>query len=541
MGDAETLMGLSLEYKRRANTLLPIARLPREILSNIFSLVAKLDPPHLRVHPYETDWSDLLPAGTDDILLEVQGKLHPHEPTLGWIVLSHVSSAWRSLCLASPTLWSKNVGLLPKAVATFLARSGEDVPLDICVRRPRDDATGIHVIHSCIFDVVPDLRIQTIDCDSCMGRDVQKISDAICARHLPMLKKLKLEFASTMDFSLPGPLPMLNAPSLDKLVMSGVNLPFTAPNLTSISLGFMDRIDGFSGVELLHILASCPRLRSAEFLDLRLNDPDRIASTSLQATLPHLENLTLSILNPGEVYVNLLEHMILPPAVILGLWPQEPQTDEDAALLACVMRLIWRHTPCPALELDGSTSSLYFYSDINGYDDGEPQAFIVRCGFPNFLPRLIPNLQLQTYLESVTLLYVSASVRTLDRAPYRRMYELLPNVTHLRVIAGYRDARTEDNAPTSLVLHVLWNQRGPIPLPRLKEVVLAEDINVKYVNLQKDILPSLIRRTEHGAKVLKRLDLQCFEYPGEFEPITLALGRFVGEVRWKGQTAAEGS
>lgn len=537
--DSYTLLKLSLEYKSRANALLPIARLPREILLSVFSLVAEMQPPHLRIHPHDIDWSDFISEDSESIPLEGADNSQSLPPSLGWIVLSHVSRSWRSVCLTSPSLWAQNIGRLPKSTPTVIERTGDIMPLEICVREPRVDMRQAHAILSAIFGVVSSQRIQAIDCESCLGSDIRAITDEVCTRSLPLLKKLRLEFSDGKCIPF-GPSAMLNSTSLTDLVLTGFYLPFMAHNITSLFIGLIEYVDGFSGVELLRVLSSCPLLRMGEFWEFELNDPDEIETSALHVTLNHLENLTFDMRNPGEVYDSMLSHLTLPPSVKLGLWPDEPEEDEDVALLASAIRLIWNYRPCTVLELDGSSSSVYFYSDIDEYELAEARMFIVRCGFPRLLPRLLPSLNLQPYLKDITILHVSAHEDTLDKTPYLHIFDMLPNVTHLHVLAGYQDPRTGDSSPTRLIVHALWNRRGPIPLPRLEEVVLSPDIDVASMDLQKDVLPSLIQRVEHGGAGLKRLDLECFECPGEYEPITLALGRFVDEIRWKGQAEADG-
>ena len=40
------------------------------------------------------------------------------------VAVSHVSFSCRAVCLGTPTLWARQIGLLPLAIAEFLARSG---------------------------------------------------------------------------------------------------------------------------------------------------------------------------------------------------------------------------------------------------------------------------------------------------------------------------------------------------------------------------------------------------------------------------------
>ncbi|KAI0061035.1 hypothetical protein BV25DRAFT_1790287, partial [Artomyces pyxidatus] len=83
------------------NTLIPVARVPPELLARIFTLLA----------------NEPIPEIPGPWLSTVSGKL-------GWINVSHVCSRWRAVALSSRTLWQViNFSLGSSWMRELLARS----------------------------------------------------------------------------------------------------------------------------------------------------------------------------------------------------------------------------------------------------------------------------------------------------------------------------------------------------------------------------------------------------------------------------------
>ncbi|KAI0676052.1 hypothetical protein C8Q78DRAFT_1007887 [Trametes maxima] len=88
-----------VQLKGRINNLSPTTRLPPEILSEIFTLVAVDNYDARRWH--------------------YCGSSHAYK----WIALTHVCRAWRDIALNTPRLWSRVVITRPDAAMAALARS----------------------------------------------------------------------------------------------------------------------------------------------------------------------------------------------------------------------------------------------------------------------------------------------------------------------------------------------------------------------------------------------------------------------------------
>jgi hypothetical protein len=90
--------------KRQRNTLVPVARLPAEILTIILKLVVQIE------------------SKDDD----------GHSPSLSSLTLSHVSHAWRNLALSCTHLWT-NVDIQYPGLAIHCVAQSGDQPLDMVV------------------------------------------------------------------------------------------------------------------------------------------------------------------------------------------------------------------------------------------------------------------------------------------------------------------------------------------------------------------------------------------------------------------------
>ncbi|TBU47508.1 hypothetical protein BD309DRAFT_951671, partial [Dichomitus squalens] len=88
-----------LDLKGRLNAMAPISKLPPEILSEIFAVVAKV---------YQTTRNP--------------PRFRPRR-TYKWIIVTHVCRSWRHVALETPRLWSRIVLSDPEATQEVLARS----------------------------------------------------------------------------------------------------------------------------------------------------------------------------------------------------------------------------------------------------------------------------------------------------------------------------------------------------------------------------------------------------------------------------------
>lgn len=108
--DAQILhhLGLVQELKSERNTLMPISRLPAEILARIFHEVRGNNG-------HNQDNSDAGPSFTEVV--------SSCEPSLEWISISHVSRHWRDVAINEASLWTDPPLLNLKGTMIMLERS----------------------------------------------------------------------------------------------------------------------------------------------------------------------------------------------------------------------------------------------------------------------------------------------------------------------------------------------------------------------------------------------------------------------------------
>lgn len=119
------LLNAAAEALITVNSVLPIASLSQDVLLMIFQILVDdefLTTGHPRVGgaPYKTKGQHLTPS---------------------WITITHVYKHWRSICLASPALWTKiSSDLSPTSRDVFLERS-QAAPLSFHLVHPNRKGT----------------------------------------------------------------------------------------------------------------------------------------------------------------------------------------------------------------------------------------------------------------------------------------------------------------------------------------------------------------------------------------------------------------
>ncbi|TFY74126.1 hypothetical protein EWM64_g9886 [Hericium alpestre] len=114
--DLEEAIAVVDAVKARINKLAPVARLPDELLSEIFSILADTQMP---------SW---------DLVWHVLVKRRPRPSRLGWMLVTHVCREWRRVAFGTPILWRRVTFSLGTQLAKRMLTHAGQVPLSITVR-----------------------------------------------------------------------------------------------------------------------------------------------------------------------------------------------------------------------------------------------------------------------------------------------------------------------------------------------------------------------------------------------------------------------
>ncbi|KAI9064010.1 hypothetical protein FKP32DRAFT_1570692, partial [Trametes sanguinea] len=281
---ADTIIGL----KTRLNTLTPIARLPPEILSEIFALVS--------TKQYEETWR----------------HHYGSSQVYKWLSVAHVCRVWRSIALDTPRLWSNIVLTRPEVDREVLARS-KKAPLWISanVLHPEDErATMLNTI---MEDAT---RLKELHLTG-PARALQ----SLCAKwtnRADALESLSLNSA----YRLFDHASFFATPPLTSNLFSGHVLVIDARNEFSDRAGdfshFLDALDNMQSLVKLSLTDALPRL------------PEEVASISAVQRTVRLPRLRALELHAEAIdSARLLRHLVLPRDVKLKLTARTERGSED--------------------------------------------------------------------------------------------------------------------------------------------------------------------------------------------------------------------
>ena len=254
------IVGIVSKLRFAANALIPINRLPPEILCEVFF--------HFR---------PVIKRGSE----QPQSGSRPFEDLLA---ITHTCHLWRITAIGAADLWSQLIARDPRKnmddmIRLFINRSG-DLPLDA------DLGYGSEVVTPYTD------RLRTLTCRG----------DAIChlgSRAAPSLETLYIHSRDYFYFESP-PLPTLfnrDSPSLRELVVSGRN-PLTNNRFRNLSCFRLQLTPGNAGptfwTPLLATLRDCPQLEELFLRFSAIHDYPLLAQdTPTPATLHTLRKLHL--------------------------------------------------------------------------------------------------------------------------------------------------------------------------------------------------------------------------------------------------------
>lgn len=236
---------------KQRNSLVPIGRLPPELLTNILTLAAK-DHRTMTARAME---------------------------------LSAVSARWWKVLAATPAVWV-DVRWGDAGCSSALQRS-RTRPLDICVAKNNKTSRSIAEFVELITP--HSARWRSL---SWAAPGFDYLKPAFPSTHFPLLEELSIEISYPTLFILS------DAPKLRTLVLKQVIFPFSMtqlPALTSLSIESID-IEMLPSVsDLVYLLRSMPLLQTLKLEDLLYirDEPPPPQHFDLPVNLPNLEVLKL--------------------------------------------------------------------------------------------------------------------------------------------------------------------------------------------------------------------------------------------------------
>ena len=284
-----------IDIKTRLNTMTPVARLPPELLSNVFTLLAAQN--------YEVRHANAMYSIDTN-------------QTNSWIRVAHVCRYWRATALATPRLWSYIVVTTERAVGELLLRS-KRAPLHVIASVPSHEDERQRAVREVMAEFS---RIRALH----LTGSSQALCDLFHKVSVPasMLESLKLldrtpyyGFATTVPLVLPAN----QVPCLRKLEINGFlfswDHPVFCPTLTTLLLcgraGSDNRSAAGSFDTFLDALERMTDLQELRLDHVIPNAPD--GTSSRKILLMRLSSLRIYA-GDGECR-SLLNHLALPPNV----------------------------------------------------------------------------------------------------------------------------------------------------------------------------------------------------------------------------------
>lgn len=269
-----------------------LSRLPNDIISELFDILAVLDPPRR--------WHDC-----------------PHEPwrKLGWVKLTHICRRFREIGLGRSTLWGDIVTIFPSAFDTLLGRS-RIAPLSLDLGRTIfQNQTFNSTLPSYLERVknISDSDWSTI-ISSWRGSERAKLhprkewEDLLAGRTLPWLQSIRLigwrDIKSSQLVCTKNPFiaPALHTYRLERFI------PFSAPRLRVLSLND----PRMKCSDYLVLLESCPLLVSLHIhggLWSNLAERDAIKRRVAWMEQPALETALTDLVNCSRLRSVAMKHI----------------------------------------------------------------------------------------------------------------------------------------------------------------------------------------------------------------------------------------
>ncbi|TFY66762.1 hypothetical protein EVG20_g4330 [Dentipellis fragilis] len=286
----------------RAKAISPIARLPVETLSDVFSHLSNL-------------W---IPGSAIPTTLSKSGPASPRRSDLGWITITHVSKHWRHVAISYTCLWGNiNFDLGKKWADTMLARAQTaPIILEWDIRNSRGFSATTMTTY--VSGHLSHIKTLVLDVDSSSLPRFWKALNL----STPMLTTLSM---GVVDGSLLGPAPPMllgkNSPCLRELTLHSCAGPWGSlifQNLVFLSIEWLDVEDPcpLPNLPTLSHLFSTLRMASSlerlyiEFGDDHIKIDDTFIHGLHAVSLPRLRDLRLQA--EMHSFVAILKHLDFP-------------------------------------------------------------------------------------------------------------------------------------------------------------------------------------------------------------------------------------
>ncbi|KAI0741686.1 hypothetical protein C8Q80DRAFT_1356970 [Daedaleopsis nitida] len=322
--------------KRRLNTFTDVARLPAELLSEVF----------LQVCREEYD--------------KQQGSYYHNPGDSRWISVAHTCHSWRELALHTAGLWSYIIITRKTHVESFLARS-QDAPLSVTanLNTPQSDEK-IEAIED-IF-VVHTPRLKEVSLFQASSHTIHGLCQKLCTT-APLLQSLILSERIGQYWARDAPyiFPYLSPEMIPSLRTLNINLvkfrwdqPIFCATLTKLIVrgrieapqntmgsfeSLLTAIQNMTTLQLLELNEAIPRLPA---------DTTSVPPPSRKITLPHLRHLV--IVSSCRDCANLLAHLSFPENTFYQLSGMDGKCGRD--LVKIFKDCLARSEPLHTIRLD---------------------------------------------------------------------------------------------------------------------------------------------------------------------------------------------
>ncbi|KAI0315195.1 hypothetical protein OF83DRAFT_1085130 [Amylostereum chailletii] len=223
--DLRCLEGILLQLKARRNACLPFFSVPPEVLGEILTIVALINPPTPPKRPLSSTNNH-------------RGFSQKHQPRsdhLGWIKTGHVCRKLRNVPLSIPALWAGVVTLVPCVHKELLARVGS-MPITIQTNTCRD-LVPLATIRFAQENVCRAKVIEIVDpIDNPLVWDSDILDELRRPSTLP-LERLVVELQRPRLTSHPSrSFTTLNTPFLRHVSLTNTFIPITSSLLTYLEI-----------------------------------------------------------------------------------------------------------------------------------------------------------------------------------------------------------------------------------------------------------------------------------------------------------------
>ncbi|VDB96638.1 unnamed protein product [Peniophora sp. CBMAI 1063] len=450
------------------------------------------------------------------------------------VVVSHVCSAWRAICIGTPTLWARLIGQVPSAINEFVARSGQS-QVDI---------------HSATVPSIHSGRIRSL----IWSTDTEAFRDDESKGFMQSILRKPLHNLVSLDLDMVW---WCRSPTFDDVDVLDV------PQLTRLKLWHTRTL-------LLHTLFRAPRLKELSILDvvlsitwiLNLLDISRLLDTLMvmncgyvaqelddsprtqKLELPNLQTLGLfddNDISAARVFCQLLILLCHRPTIFQAFleigWT-------ESLLLVCLRHLLIRDAPNCLYVEDGM--EIHADMDVStprglgnlGHSESYNRSYVT-CYDRIWFLEAIPSLGIKQELSNITALVIHTDGVDLfnkDEATLRLMMHALPHVeTYWFVGPTPTPNRTRDS---SRVYTCMWRSLYPaegaddedqLPLPRLRVLGVNFPMDDSE-QLLDDIVDILAIREGAGSEVLELLSLPWIPRPSE--DVVDEVSSFAKQIHW---------